>query len=218
MACESDSGTIPFPSTNLQFQNKILTFQNHCLSSLYSFIPVGAWIIDSGATSHVCSDLTLFKDFKPAIDQTVSLPNGVRVPIAHTGTIHLTSALILYNVLHIPSFHFNLISVSSLVKTSSCSAHFYSDSYVIQDLTQGLMFGKCSILQNLYVLTQADLHASVVSDHFVASITADGHLWHQRLGHPSASKLQILSEKLSISKSSLHSSSHCNVCPLEKQK
>ncbi|CAL9225745.1 unnamed protein product [Arabidopsis halleri] len=62
MAAQSTSGDISFPSSSLRFENQKLTFQHQCLSSLYSNLPHGSWIIDSGATSHVCSDLSLFSE------------------------------------------------------------------------------------------------------------------------------------------------------------
>lgn len=60
MHVNSYSGIVPFPSTSLRFENHALTFQHQTLSSLTHTIPNGAWIIDSGATTHVCSDLSLF--------------------------------------------------------------------------------------------------------------------------------------------------------------
>lgn len=76
------------------------------------------------------------------------------------------------------------------------------------------MIGRGKLLQNLYVL-EIDNTASLS---FCGSLQVDGNLWHQRLGHPAASKLQQLSGTLRIPESSLHKSEHCPVCPLAKQK
>lgn len=84
--------TLPFTSTSLRFDNNILT---QCLSSLSHTITNGSWIIDSGATTHVCSDLSLFSQTSPVTGVTVSLPNGIRESISHIGTVHLSSSLIL---------------------------------------------------------------------------------------------------------------------------
>lgn len=171
--------------------------------------------MDSGATSHVCSDLTLFREVFQTSGMTVSLPNGTRIPIMHTGTIALSEHLILYDVLYVHSFHFNLVSVSSLLRDSKCSAHFFPTSFYIQEPSQGLMIGKGDMLLNLYIL---DIAKPIVCAAFLGSLSSDGALWHTRLGHPSLAKLQLISEVLSIPKASLSSDRHCPVCPLAKQK
>lgn len=97
-------------------------------------------------------------------------------------------------MLHVPSFQFNLISVSSLLCDNNCSAHFYPTHCFFQDVSQDLMIGKGNVLHNLYIL---DVHAfseHAMSSAFCGSLSADGKLWHQRLGHPSLAKLQVLSD------------------------
>lgn len=64
----------------------------------------------------MCSDLAMFRELIPVSSVTVTLPNGTRVPITHTCTICISQSLLLHNVLHVPDFHFNLISVSCLVQ------------------------------------------------------------------------------------------------------
>ncbi|XP_010518645.1 PREDICTED: uncharacterized protein LOC104793922 [Camelina sativa] len=152
MAIQSSAGTVPFPSSSLRYENHHLTFQHQCLSPLYSKLPHGSWIIDSGATTHFCSDLALFRETVHVSGVTVSLPDDTRVAITHTGTVHLSHSLILHDVLHVPYFKFNLISVSSLLKASSCSAHFFPNSCFIQEFIHGLMIGKGILLHNLYIL------------------------------------------------------------------
>ncbi|KAG7547513.1 Retrotransposon gag domain [Arabidopsis suecica] len=100
---------------------------------------------------------------------TVSLPNDARVDITHCGTVHLSSSLILTDVLHVPSFKFNLIS----------------------ECIQGLMIGRGVLLHNLYILQlEQSSPASSPASHFSGSLKVDGHLWHQRLGYPSSDKLK----------------------------
>ena len=102
----SSSGFIPFPSTTLKHEHHILTFRDHSLSTIPFFLPHDAWIIDSGASSHVCLDISMFTELTPVHDVMVTLPNGTRVPIMHTGIIRLYDSLILYNMLQVPNFHF----------------------------------------------------------------------------------------------------------------
>ncbi|CAN1310496.1 hypothetical protein LINPERPRIM_LOCUS28086 [Linum perenne] len=44
----------------------------------------------------------------------VSMPNGVFVPITHIGTVVINTHLVLYDVLVILSFTFNLLSIGKL--------------------------------------------------------------------------------------------------------
>ncbi|KAG7569356.1 Zinc finger CCHC-type [Arabidopsis thaliana x Arabidopsis arenosa] len=147
MATTSTSGnvSIEFPSSSLRYENHIFTFQHQCLSTLYSILPNGAWIIDSGATSHVCSDLSMFSETFPVTGVTVSLPNGTR------------------------------------------------------DHTRDLMIGKGILMHSLYILETAIISSTVnASANFCGSLQVDGHLWHQRLGHPSSIKLQHMSVPVAI--------------------
>ena len=233
MANQSTSGTLSlpnssfpstFPSSSLRFENNHLTFQHQCLSSLSTKIPHGSWIIDSGATSHVCSDLAMFNETFTVSGVTVSLPNEARVDITHCGTVQLSQSLILHDVLHVPSFKFNLISVSSLLKHNQGSAHFFPDFCYIQESIQGLMIGRGLLLHNLYILQPHTSSPSsslpsvaTPSSHFSGSLKVDGNLWHQRVGHPSSDKLKLLSGTLPIT--TLPSQvDHCPVCPIAKQK
>jgi len=226
MAITSTSGTeILFPSTSLKYENSNLTFQNHTLSSLQKLLPHDAWILDSGASSHVCSDLALIRELKHVSGVTVTLPNGTRVLITHTGTVHISQKLILHNVLHVPDFKFNLISISCLIKTLACSANFYVDCCLIQELSQGLMIVKGRVFHNLYILETANqfLSASSPASSYASSPATcsfsgsviDGNVWHQRLGHPSSLVLQKL---VSVIPALQSFTSSCSICPLAKQR
>ena len=218
MASTSSSGIIPFPSTSLKFQHHILTFQDHCLSSLQNFLSRDAWIIDSGASSHVCSDLAMFTKLAPVSSVNVSLPNGINVPITHTGTISFSDSLILSNVLNVPDFRFNMISVSCLVGSLSCAAHFYPNGCFIQELSRGLMIGRGELHHNLYILAKPTLSTSTHIVPFCGSVLPDDRLWHTRLGHPSSAILQRLISRIPTMKPSDPAKSSCQICPLAKQR
>uniref|UniRef100_A0A803PEA8 Retrovirus-related Pol polyprotein from transposon TNT 1-94-like beta-barrel domain-containing protein n=1 Tax=Cannabis sativa TaxID=3483 RepID=A0A803PEA8_CANSA len=67
------------------------------------------WVIDSGATHHICCNLSLFTSLHHnAIALFVSLPNGTRIHVQKSGTINISATLTLHNVLYVPSFQFNL--------------------------------------------------------------------------------------------------------------
>ena len=220
MAPQSTSGTFSFPSTSLTYHNQNHHFKNHCLSVLHSFLSPGDCIIDSGASNHVCSDLALFSEVNYVSSVTVTLPNGLQVSIQHTGSIRINDSLTLINVLHVPDFHFNMISVSSLVKDHLCAAHFFPNGCLIQELSRGLMIRRGRLYNNLYIL-ELTSHTHLSSTHtnlLCGSLLDDGSLWHQRLGHLS----EIIQHKRSsfsfVIKSLSSTDKHCNVFPLAKQK
>ena len=78
------------------------------------------WVLDTGATDHIVHSVNLFTKITKSVSSFVQLPNGERVLVTHIGTIQVTANLILENVLCVPAFTFNLISVSQLTKRLSC--------------------------------------------------------------------------------------------------
>ncbi|CAA7030339.1 unnamed protein product [Microthlaspi erraticum] len=159
--------------------------------SVNSNLPaINAWVIDTGATNHICHDRNAFSTFKPLPDTTVSLPNGILVSIVGLGTIPLGSNLVLTDVLYIPQFKFNLLSVSSLTKSLGCKIWFDESSCVIQERTQGLMIGMGRQVANLYFLDIESLSFQGTSVSSVVANVSSPDLWHKRLGHPSMSKIQ----------------------------
>ena len=93
------------------------------------------WVIDTGATDHIVHSVHLFTEFT-TVSCVVALPNGETAMVTYIGSITLSSTLILHNVLCVPSFSFNLLSVSQLTKSCSCCLVkflLYTGSYVLED-------------------------------------------------------------------------------------
>ncbi|KAI4347779.1 hypothetical protein L6164_008561 [Bauhinia variegata] len=74
------------------------------------------WIIDTSATNHIICDYHLFDDCYLVANAYVNLQNGLRTPITHKGAVILSQHLILTEVLLVPSFSYNLISISKLIQ------------------------------------------------------------------------------------------------------
>lgn len=91
------------------------------------------WILDSGVTDHMVHSLTFFNSITSLVQILVRLPNGDMAKVTHIGTVQVSAALILENVLCIPTFSFNLASISKLAQNSSCCI-FLSYYCFIQDL------------------------------------------------------------------------------------
>ena len=58
--------------------------------------------------------LHFFKSITSSVQISIRLPNDDMVKVTHVGIVQVFSSLLLENVLCIPSFSFNLISISKL--------------------------------------------------------------------------------------------------------
>lgn len=115
------------------------------------------WIVDSGATKHICSSATSFISMRSINNSFVTLPDHTPILVHFSGDIKLNSRIILKDVLFVPHFKFNLISVSALTKDSQLTVDFLPDCFLIQDLTNKRMIGKGKEFEGLYVLDIANL-------------------------------------------------------------
>ncbi|KAK4390127.1 Retrovirus-related Pol polyprotein from transposon RE2 [Sesamum angolense] len=72
--------------------------QNIGNTSNHSSIDFGYWIIDTGATNHICADITIFTSYaKPPHKHSVHLPDGTQKPVLYVGTVKLSDNFLLDN-------------------------------------------------------------------------------------------------------------------------
>lgn len=114
-------------------------------------LPIHYWIIDTGATCHIACCLDFFITLTPISNCFVTLPNGSKIAVHSIGTVKLSPNLILHNVLYIPPFHVNLISVGALLITSNISAFLRDRWCFLQDLNQKRVIGKGEFHKGIYV-------------------------------------------------------------------
>ena len=213
----STSGGTITALPGMAFSTKTLCFAG-ILRSTGHVLSSESWIIDSGATHHVCHDKGLVTTLSDTINRSVSLPTGLGVQIIGIGQVKLNEFMVLNNVLFIPDFRLNLLSVSQLTKDLGYRVAFDDASCVIQDLTKGLTIGQGEEISNLYVLDKGSLGRSTpIQSPLYMNIVVDASLWHHRLGHPSIQKLDSIANVLGLSQRN-KSVSHCAICPLAKQK
>lgn len=94
----------------------------------------------------------------------------------------------LNNVLHIPDFKCNLLSIIRLTREYNCAIVFVADFCVIQDLPSGNLIRMDKHQDGLYLLepTQDRRVALKVGK------TNEATLWHSRLGHTSEDKMKTI--------------------------
>ena len=183
------------------------------------------WIIDSGATDHISSSPKLFlhknKNFSLP---PVLLPSGETANIAAKGSLPLNSIYYLRDVLCVPTFKVDLLSVSRLTRNLNCSVTFFPYWCVLQDLVTRRTIGLGKQRDGLYYLvalaTRKTVHSPPSSSQIHTSpacnlTTSSTHLWHNRLGHLSSSRLGFIAKNLLHI--SIQNNNDCHVCPMAKQ-
>ncbi|KAL9233052.1 hypothetical protein vseg_008093 [Gypsophila vaccaria] len=164
---------------------------------------IHTWIVDTGASTHICCDTTLFDSYRSISPIHVGLPNGTR-------TVRINECLVLTNVLFVPNFNYNLLSVSQLLSAQRISIQFTNTECVIQDLASMMRIGVGRLLDGLYFLEMGEpVHVNVVTR------KETNKLWHQRLGHPSMQAMEHLPD---ITKNKSNSDFlFCDICVRAKQ-
>jgi hypothetical protein len=99
------------------------------------------WLIDSGASVHICKDRDLLKDVKN-VSETVVIGDGTEVVATLSGTVNLITTekgkqLSLSNVLYAPEFTKNIISVARLTLNGN-TVSFDDRSMIISNGTNQL--------------------------------------------------------------------------------
>ncbi|RVW14812.1 Retrovirus-related Pol polyprotein from transposon RE1 [Vitis vinifera] len=103
--------------------------------------PNTTWLLDSGASHHVTTDLhnlALHSPFDGTDEIMIGDDSGL--PISHTGSTSLTTpshSFTLSNVLCVPTMKRNLISISQFCKSNNTSIEFLPSSFHVKDLHTG---------------------------------------------------------------------------------
>ncbi|KAH9098596.1 hypothetical protein Ae201684P_017808 [Aphanomyces euteiches] len=163
------------------------------------------WIVDSGATHHICWVKEMFDEIKPT-NMMVNLPDDYQVKADGIGTVRLTVAsegkekcitLILHDVLFVPKCAKNLFSIPRASKASEYSIDFDFRSKIGHVV---LKRGETHIVSSpnpsnvLFFLN----HIPKVAEANTIVTPPSFELWHKRLGHPAASTMKQLLVKNAV--------------------
>ncbi|KAJ4818128.1 hypothetical protein LUZ62_030694 [Rhynchospora pubera] len=174
------------------------------------------WCIDSGATHHVTPDLNNLSSFVAFDGQdTLQIGNGMDMTITHIGNFSLNFSnfsIALHDVLHVPHFTRNLLSLSKLLLDNSLLIEFSSNSCQIKDRQTKTLLIQAPLISGLYILT---LPSTLHSPKALHGARVSANLWHARFGHPSSSTTLELLNKFSLP-CSLHKMSLCSECCMAK--
>lgn len=160
--------------------------------------PFFTWILDSGASDHICLYIECFSNQKLIPPVSVKLPNGTTLSTKYSGTVLFNKEFCLQDVLFIPQFHFILISINKLASSLHRQLLLTSSSCIIQARPTLRMIEQAEVINNLYIF-HGILTSFNIKQCSFSSVNAANNLpptsfdlWHFRLGHPSSPILQQL--------------------------
>ncbi|XP_074313947.1 uncharacterized protein LOC141649150 [Silene latifolia] len=152
------------------------------------------WVIDTGASDHITSDASILHDVinlpQPLF---VALPDGTLKPVYRTGTVYLTKHIVLYDVLLIPDFKPNLLSVGKLISRSQLIVTFSNNTCLFQDSSSNTTIAIGKKTGDLYTLRISVISKPCNTSSLCSSDAAQQinvALFHSRLGHSSVEKLK----------------------------
>lgn len=180
----------------------------------------GQWILDSGATCHMCNKESMFADLHPLpTPLNVMLGDGRSLQAVGCGNVTLTMNLprgkretcTLHDVLLVPDLAYNLLSVTSASKRDKVTT-FTEMRCEIRD-SKSKLIASGYREGSLYYLDQGGpVHQACSSSDHNSSKEA---VWHRRLGHLGAQGMKALTKNKMVSGMDLewkHESSFCESC------
>ncbi|KZV28460.1 hypothetical protein F511_03263 [Dorcoceras hygrometricum] len=173
------------------------------------------WWVDTGATSHICSEKGMFSSYTAVSDRKLYMGNSTTSDVVGIGNVVLkmTSGkeVNLKNVLHVPDIRKNLVS-GSLLSKAGFRLVFESDKFV---LTKGGMFvGKGYQHNGLFKLNvmnviRPEAKNKINNSSYLIEIS---NLWHERLGHVNFNTLQRLANLNVLPAFKRNPQEKCEIC------
>lgn len=134
LSSNSSLPSTPLPSKQMPWQPRA-----HLAAAPYN---AANWVMDSGATHHLTSDLNNLALHHPYNGgEEVTIADGSALTILHMGSSLLSTSsrpLKLQDVLCVPDFKQNLISVYRMCNNNQVSVEFFPTSFQVKDLSTGV--------------------------------------------------------------------------------
>jgi hypothetical protein len=167
------------------------------------------WILDSGATRHICAYKALFSDLKP-YKTVLSWGKISKIPVEWIGTIRVKfestgRTAKIEDCLYVPEIGLNLLSLGLLrLKGVAINIGLKSVSLTINSK---------EIVRGYYHRNLITISTALDEEHACISTTSDS--WHERMGHIGATALKALPEKAigcGLDPKEVSNTSGCDIC------
>lgn len=140
------------------------------------------WIVDSGASKHMCCDKKIFNSLQSCKNVNVVIASGAKIPAVGIGNVSLCVSdsgrrlnVDLHDVLFVPDIKTNLISVKKITERGY-SVTFSGDKCFLSG-----NFGTYAIANHANGIYHVSLlHDSLIANHVNTECV---HVWYRRLAH-----------------------------------
>ena len=151
------------------------------------------WILDSGASRHMCTDGSKLKNFRPSKVNFIQTTNSFTVPVTGEGEVYITCKnfqgnlnVLLKNVLCVPQLSTNLVSISCIVNNGA-KVKFQENICQVNDEKNRCVMSAKQVSNGIYEIETLHNQPSTTCQQSVSlsatSSTADMVTWHRRLAH-----------------------------------
>jgi hypothetical protein len=152
------------------------------------------WCLDSGASSHMCSEKAKFQEMKTPKVQTLNLANSCSTKIVGSGTIQLSVeenlTVRLDETLYVPDLRSNLLSVAKMTEHGFEVIFRRNEAIVTNpDTGENLIVARRD--KDMYYIDELSEESRV------SQISMSLQEWHERFGHLNEKDLKnIIRRKL----------------------
>lgn len=169
------------------------------------------WILDSGASTHICCDKTLFSSLFPT-EKSVKWGNATSITANYMGNVKLifnstNQKATLTNCLYIPEIELNLLSLERLAQ-KKLNIQFYKQNCFIERGAK--LIAKDYYRNNLSIFDTRIIRS--ISREIACLSTDKQDIWHQRISHIGYKALKELSNAVKEVESSKIEEKDCEVC------
>lgn len=107
-------------------------------------------MIDIGATYQKTYSTEFLQGIVEVHRISFTLPNNTRAVVTHRGMTKIADGIVLKDILVVPTFNFNLMSVSRLLKDTNLKLIFKKGGCRIMDYSQNKVVGIAKDSEGLY--------------------------------------------------------------------
>ena len=214
-----------------QTQSKLSSFlvEERCLRGEDCLLLTdNEWILDYGATSHMCNDIRLFCEFQRTDSVSITSGDGHKINSLGIGKVRLDlegEKCTVNDVVCVPGLTHNLISVAKVLKHGG-KCNFFLKSGKIIDGIRILSYVNFNHADNQFIVKCVPVkclaqYGSVLSAENKGKhdLIGDGclsgskeDLWHSRFGHLGTDYLRKLSQKEMVSNFHFDHKKKINFC------